>query len=556
MPRLRGMTPKDLSNPAPSALLHFCVNFFRIRVVMKKGKVYLVGAGPGDAGLLTIKGLRCLKRADVVVYDYHVNAQILNYVSPGAEFIYAGKRGGHHAMSQEEINRTLVDKAGEGKSVCRLKGGDPFVFGRGGEEAEVLFDEGIEFEIVPGVTSVVAAPASAGIPLTHRDYSSSFAVVTGNEAATKSGSSISWPNLASSFETIVFLMGVKNIGMISERLIEAGKPSDTPAAIIRWGARPDQETVVATLGTIAHVAGEKGIRPPAVMVVGNVVELRKKLQWYEKKPLFGHRILITREYSADYEPLEELGAEIFEFPTVRIVPPTSYADLDHAIEHIGDYHWLVFTSVNGFRFFMDRYLQRGLDIRDLKGVRLCAIGTKTAAVVTSSGMKVDLVPEAFHSEGLAQAFSRLSANGELKGQRFLMPRAEEAREVFPDAVRSLGGRIDTPAAYRAVKPERHGKRLKRFLFEGRISIATFTSSATFTNFIEMVGNDALPFLSNVVIAAIGPVTRKTIEASGLTVAIMPEQATNEAMVARIAQWVADKKERDSGEKPPVEKLPI
>ncbi len=508
---------------------------------MKKGKVYLVGAGPGDAGLLTIKGLRCLQRADVVVYDYHVNAQVLNYVSRGAEFIYAGKRGGHHAMSQDEINRTLVEKAKEGKVVCRLKGGDPFVFGRGGEEAEVLSGEGIEFEVVPGVTSVVAAPASAGIPLTHRDYSSSFAVITGNEAITKNGSSISWPSLAAGYETLVFLMGVKNIGMIGERLIGAGKASDTPTAVVRWGARPDQETVVATLGTIASAVEKRGLRPPAVMIVGKVVDLRSRLEWYEKKPLFGHRVLITREYSVEYEPLEDLGAEIFEFPTVRIDPPASFTELDAAISCITDYQWLVFTSTNGFRFFMDRYLQKGLDIRDLKGVRLCAIGAKTAAAIKAFGMNLDLIPEAFHSEGLAQAFARLSDNGDLEGQRILLPRAENAREVFPETVRSMGGQIDTPVAYRAVKPEKHGRRLKRFLFEGRISIATFTSSATFTNFVDMLGSDALPFLRNVTIAAIGPVTRKTIEASGLTVTIMPANATNEAMVAEIVQWAANRK---------------
>lgn len=503
---------------------------------MEKGKVFLVGAGPGDIGLLTIKGLRSLRRADVIVYDYHVNGQVLNYVSSGAEFIYAGKRGGHHEKSQDDINRILVEKAREGKVVCRLKGGDPFVFGRGGEEAEVLSREGIEFEVVPGVTSVVAAPACAGIPLTHRDYSSSFSVVTGNEAVTKNGSAISWPALAASNETLVFLMAVKNIAAITGRLVEAGKPADTPVAVIRWGARPDQETVVATLATIAEAVERKGIRPPAVMVVGNVVELRKRLAWYEKKPLFGHRVLITREYSAEYEPLEDLGAEIFEFPTVRIDPPESFEDLDKAIAQVSTYDWLVFTSGNGLRSFMARYLEKGLDIRDLKGVRLCAIGARTASAVRAYGMNLDLVPEEFNSEGLAKAFVRSSGGTDLRGQRILLPGAENARHLFPETVRSLGGRIDTPAAYRAAKPESHGRRLRRFLFEGRISIASFTSSATFTNFVEMLGKDALPFLHDVAIAAIGPVTRKTIESSGLTVAIMPDEATNRAMVAEIIRW--------------------
>ncbi len=500
-----------------------------------------MGAGPGDIGLLTVKGLRCLQRADVVVYDYHLNAQVLNYVRQSAEFIYAGKRGGHHDMTQDEINLALVGKAREGKIVCRLKGGDPFVFGRGGEEAEVLAAEGIDFEVVPGVSSVIAAPASAGIPLTHREHSSSFAVITGSVAATKNGRAIPWRHFGESYETLVFLMGVKNIALITDRLIEAGKKPDTPAAVIRWGARPDQETVVATLADIAHAVEEKGIRPPAVMVVGNVVSLRERLRWYEKKPLFGHRILITRDYSAEYGVLEDLGAEIFEFPTIRIDPPAGYEDLDRAIEEIGTYHWLVFTSTNGFRFFMDRYREKGMDVRDLKGVRLCAIGNKTAEAIRAFGMNVDVVPEAFRAEGLVEAFAGLSPGKSLENVRILLPRAENARELFPESVRARGGLIDTPVAYRAVKPEKHGKRLKRFLFEGRISIATFTSSATFTNFIEIVGSDALPFLRDVTVAAIGPVTRKSIEDAGLTVAIMPGEATIEAMVAEIVQWVTANK---------------
>ncbi|HEX8950137.1 MAG TPA: uroporphyrinogen-III C-methyltransferase, partial [Dissulfurispiraceae bacterium] len=309
----------------------------------KKGKVYLIGAGPGDIGLLTVKGLKCLRRAEAVVYDFHLNAQILNYIDHDAEFIYAGKRGGHHAMTQDEINRALVEKANEGKIVCRLKGGDPFVFGRGGEEAEVLVEHGIEFEIVPGISSSISAPAYAGIPLTHRRYSSSFSVITGNEDLTKSGSAIDWGKLASGFDTLVFLMGVKNIAGITGKLIAHGKAPDTPVAVVRWGTRPDQKTVVSTLKHITGLVEEGNIKPPAVMVVGNVVKLRDALKWYETKPLFGHRVLVTREYSQDYEPLEDLGAEIFEFPTIKTVPPENYTGLDDAIHGIERYHWLIFT---------------------------------------------------------------------------------------------------------------------------------------------------------------------------------------------------------------------
>jgi uroporphyrinogen III methyltransferase/synthase len=508
---------------------------------MKKGKVYLIGAGPGDIGLLTIKGLKCLQKAEVVVYDFHLNAQILNYINHDAEFIYAGKRGGHHAMTQDEINQALIKKAKEGRIVCRLKGGDPFVFGRGGEEAEALVNEGIEFEVIPGVSSSIAAPAYAGIPLTHRKYSSSFAVITGNEDATKPESSIDWSKFANGFDTLVFLMGIKNIGVITSKLIAHGKSPDTPAAVVRWGTRPDQKTVVSTLKDIAGLVNEENIKPPAVMIVGNVVKLRDTLKWYEKKPLFGYRILITREYTKDYEPLEDLGAEIFEFPTIKIVPPESYKELDESIDKIETYNWIIFTSANGFRYFIQRLIDKNRDIRDLKGIKICAIGTKTAEVIKNYGLRVDLIPEEFNAEGLisaiAQEFGGVEENiFELKGLKILLPRAEVAREIFPEKVRDLGGEIDTPTAYRTIKPEIHGKRLKRFLKEGRISIATFTSAATFNNFVDIIGSDATEILRDVTIAAIGPVTAKAIEKVGLRVSIMPKEATINAMVEEIIRW--------------------
>src|SRR5512135_2976562 len=265
-----------------------------------KGVVYLVGAGPGDIGLLTVKGMNCLRKAEVVIYDFHLNAQILNYISHDAEFIYAGKRGGHHTMTQDEINAAIVAKAKEGKIVCRLKGGDPFVFGRGGEEAQVLVREGIRFEVVPGVSSSVAAPAYAGIPLTHRLYSSSFAVIPGYEDTTKGESAINWAKLATGIGTLVFLMAVKNIELLTKKLIENGRSPETPVAVIRWGTRPDQKTLVSTLKDIAKLVREKDIRPPAVTIVGDVVNLRDELNWYEKKPMFGHRILVTREHSGGF----------------------------------------------------------------------------------------------------------------------------------------------------------------------------------------------------------------------------------------------------------------
>lgn len=519
----------------------------------KTGRVYIVGAGPGDIGLITVKGMNCLQKAEVVVYDYHLNAQILNYVRHEAEFIYAGKQGGRHTMTQDEINSVLVSKAKEGKLICRLKGGDPFVFGRGGEEAEVLVKNGISFEIIPGVSSAVAAPAYAGIPLTHRLYSSSFAVIPGYEDTTKEESAIDWAKLSTGVGTLVILMAVKNLDTLVQKLVENGRSPETPVAVVRWGTRPDQKTIVGTLKNIVSVVKEREIMPPAVVVVGEVVRLRDTLRWYEDKVMFGHRVLVTREHATGFEPLEDLGAEIIEFPTIEIAPPASYDGIDSAIGNIQTYDWLIFTSANGFGYFLRRFIEKERDIRDLKGLKICAIGTKTAAEIKKYGLKVDLIPEAFNAEGLVEAFSNgargkgQEARGQsidnselrtpnaqlLKGLRFLLPRAEKAREIFPEKARELGAEIDTPVVYKTVKPEVHGKRLKRYLREGRITIATFTSAATFNNFIEIMGDEAYAYLKGVSIAVIGPVTAKAVEKAGLKVSIMPEEATIEAMVQEI-----------------------
>jgi uroporphyrinogen III methyltransferase/synthase len=516
-----------------------------------KGKVYIVGAGPGDIGLLTVKGLKCLQKANVVVYDFHLNAQVLNYINHDAEFIYAGKRGGQHDMTQDKINQILIEKAKEGKVICRLKGGDPFVFGRGGEEAEVLSREGIEFEVVPGVSSAIAAPAYAGIPLTHRAYSSSLAIVPGYEDVTKKESAIDWTRLATGVGTIVFLMTVRNISLVCQKLIDNGRSPETPVAVVRWGTRADQTTLIGNLQNIPELVKENEIRPPAVMIVGDVVKLREKLKWYEKKPLFGQRILVTREHTTGFEILEELGAEIIEFHTIKIVPPDEWTDLDKAIDKINSYDWLILTSVNGVKFFFNRFFEKDRDIRDLKGVKICTVGSKTASAIRKYGIKVDLIPEKFNAEGLVEAFVKENRKQKidniyqtseesstlLKGLRILLPRAETAREVFPQKVRELGGEIDVVTAYKTVKPEVHGKRLKRFLREGKISIATFTSAATFNNFMDIMGEDASDLLKDVTIAVIGPITAKAVEKAGLTVSIMPEEATVEAMVQEIINWV-------------------
>ncbi|MBF0457133.1 MAG: uroporphyrinogen-III C-methyltransferase [Nitrospirae bacterium] len=502
-----------------------------------KGKVFLVGAGPGDMGLLTLKALRCIQKAETILYDFHLNKRLLNFAKEGTELIYAGKRGGRHEMTQDEINASLLSKALEGKVVCRLKGGDPFVFGRGGEEAEVLAAHGVDFEIIPGVTSAISVPAYAGIPLTHRKYSSSFAVITGNEDETKKDSKINWPAIAKGIDTLVFLMGVKNIDYITSSLITHGMDPLTPAAIVRWGTRPEQVTLTTTLKDISKMATGEHIRPPAVMVVGKTVGLRDTLSWYEKKPLFGQRILITRQYTEDYEPLEDMGAEIFEFPTIKTVPPDSYDALDAAIDTIETYDWIILTSSNGFQYFFNRLIEKNKDIRDLKGIRLCAIGEKTAEKLKGCGLITAAVPEEFNAEGLIEQFTKDGENA-IKGKRFLLPRAEKARETFPDRVRELGGHIDTPAAYKTIRPQTHAKRLERFLREGKITMATFTSASSFNNLQEFLGSETTELLRDITIAAIGPVTKKAIAKAGLTVGIMPERATIDGLVQAIISEAA------------------
>lgn len=499
-----------------------------------KGKVFVVGAGPGDPGLITAKGLVCIKMADVIVYDFHINAQFLNYAKENAEFIYAGKRGGHHALEQDEINQVLIEKAREGKIVCRLKGGDPFVFGRGGEEVQTLTEKDIEFEIVPGISSAVAVPAYAGIPLTHRLYSSSAAIITGCESDTKTKSCIKWEKISTGIDTLVFLMAVRNIGCIAENLISNGKDPDTPVAVIRWGTRPEQKVVTGTLATIEDKIKEKNIRPPSVVVVGQVVNLRDSLKWYESKPLFGHRVLVTRRHSKGFEILEILGAEILEFSTIEIVPPEDLEQLDQTIEQIAAYNWLVFTSATAVKYFFARYRELKKDVRNLKGIKICCIGPATASEIEKLGINVDLVPDEFNAEGLVELFPKV------EGVRFLLPRAETAREIFPKKIRELGGIIDVPVAYRTVKPSAPGrfKRLKRFLEEGRITVATFTSASTFHNFVELMGDNMERHFKDVTIAAIGPVTAAAIEKTGLKVHIMPEKATVESMVQCIIETLS------------------
>jgi len=492
--------------------------------------VYLVGAGPGDPGLITVKGMERLRRAEVVIYDYLANESLLGAAPSQAERIYVGKKAGAHAMSQDEINRLIVEK-GRRAVVVRLKGGDPFIFGRGGEEALALREAGIPFEVVPGVTSAIAVPAYAGIPLTHRDLTSSVAFVTGHEMPGKETSAIHWDRLATAVGTIVFLMGVRNLDHIASQLMTYGRAPETPVAVIRWGTTPEQATVAGTLATIAEVAA--GISPPAIIVVGEVAALRGELNWFEGRPLFGKTILVTRarEQASDFRALlEECGARCLEFPTIEVVPPPSWEPLDRALKTIDRYQWVIFTSVNGVRFLFQRLEALGEDARALHGIRLGAIGPKTAAALEERGLRLDLVPSEYRAEAVIDALGE----AEIRGRRFLLPRAAKARELLPEKLVELGGEVDVVTAYETVRPSEKAEEVRRLLREGAIHCITFTSSSTVENFITMVGDDHLPsMVGKAVVACIGPITAETARKHGLTVEIIPDRYTIEALAAAL-----------------------
>jgi uroporphyrinogen III methyltransferase / synthase len=499
----------------------------------KKGKVYIVGAGPGDPGLITLKAVHCLGEADVVVYDYLVGEDILGYAKKTARMIYVGKRGGCHTRRQDEINQILVKEANEGNIVVRLKGGDPFIFGRGGEEAEELAHAGLHFEVVPGVTSAISAPAYAGIPLTHRSFASTVAFVTGHEDPAKDKSGIDWKTV-SGIGTLVFLMAMKNLPNIVDKLTANGKDASTPAALIRWGTTPDQETLVSTLANIVRDAEEKHFRPPSIMVVGGVVNLRDQINWFETKPLFGKGIVITRpkEQAAEFAALlRAQGARVIHFPTIEIVTAADRHDLDMAIGEIGNYRWIIFTSANGVKYFFTRLRELGRDIRDLKGIRICSIGPATAGAVEDRGLHVDLVPASFISEGVVEAFKKEN----IKGTRMLLPRAKVARDVIPEELAKLGATVDVVTVYRTVPSGRERSELEEWIKQGKVDVITFTSTSTVTNFIKIMGQDNhLP--PHVKIACIGPVTAAAAEKAGLKIDVMQERYTIPGLVEGLIEY--------------------
>ena len=512
--------------------------------------VYLIGAGPGDPELLTLKGRTVLENADVVIYDYLANPALLDYVPADAELIFVGKKGFSEHVTQEQINACIIEKAQqEGVyTVARLKGGDPFVFGRGGEEALALVAEGIDFEVVPGVTSGVAAPAYAGIPVTHRGVASSVAFITGNEDPTKPETAINWAHLAQGADTLCFYMGIKNLPLITQRLIECGKKSETPVALIRWGSLPKQEVLVGTLEDIARRAEEVGFQAPAITLVGDVAGLREQLAWFENKPLFGRRIAVTRSRTQASDlvaTLSELGADVIEFPTIEIAPMESYAALDEALTRLAEYTWLIFTSVNGVEYFFDRLFITGKDARALSGARVAAIGPATAVCLCEMGIVPDLVPDEYRAEAVIEA---LLDSGIGENDSVLIPRALVAREVLPEDLRKAGVKVDVVPAYQTVMVSdmRVASSVASFL-NGEIEAITFTSSSTVSNF-ESIMKRALDesesdktfseIMAGVDIFSIGPITSRTARDVGLKLTAEAREYTIHGLVEVISETYA------------------
>jgi uroporphyrinogen III methyltransferase / synthase len=506
----------------------------------RQGKVYLVGGGPGDPGLVTVKGKECLERAEVVLYDYLANPALLQYVPTDAERIYVGRRGRGRYQNQAEINRLLIERARAGKIVVRLKGGDPFVFGRGGEEAEAVAAAGVDFEVVPGVTAAVAVPAYAGIPVTHRTLASSVTIVTGHEDTDKPAPVLEWPKLASTSGTLVFMMGMKNLPTIVAKLLSEGRDPHTPVAIVRWGTRAEQQTIVGTLVDIVGKAEAARFEPPTVIVIGEVVRLREQLSWFEKRPLFGKRIVTTRaqEQTAEFSQLlVAYGAEPVELPTIHLVPPASWEAVDQAIGRIDQYHWLIFTSANGVTPFMRRVQAMGKDARAFAKLQIGCIGPRTAQELGQYGLKADLVPAEYQAEGIIAALAKEN----VRGRRVLIPRAEVAREILPDQLRELGAKVDVVSVYRTIVPAVDVEPLKQQLQEGRIDVVTFTSSSTVRNFVELLGGaeTARRLVTQAAIACIGPITARTSEEYGLTVTILPVHNTVPALAEAIAKHYSE-----------------
>jgi uroporphyrinogen III methyltransferase/synthase len=502
----------------------------------KNGKVYLVGAGPGDLGLVTLRAKEYIESADVIIYDHLANPEMLGWARDDAEVIYAGKEAGEHSLSQQEINALLVEKARAGKEVVRLKGGDPFVFGRGAEEAGAIADAGVEFEIVPGITSAIAGPAYAGIPVTHRAANSHVTFFTGHEDPAKPESAIDYAALAKLGGTQVMLMGVERLGTITREMLKQGMRADLPVALVRWATTGRQETLVGSLQDIAQRAVASGFEAPAIAVFGKVVALRESLNWYENRALSGKRIVVTRtrkQASALSNGLCAVGAQVIEFPTIRIEPPSDLRAFAELVQDAHMYDWIVFTSANGVDAFFEIFFKLYDDGREIGGARIAAIGPATARRVKDFHLHVDLQPEEFVAEAVVKAFQK---QGSVENLRILLVRAEKAREVLPRELSGLGAIVDEAFAYRTVPETRDVTGARRRLAKEGADLITFTSSSTVENFLAL----ALPWPKGMQIASIGPITSKTARDHGLTVDIEARRHDIGGLVQAICDFFASK----------------
>lgn len=503
---------------------------------LSEGICSLVGAGPGDPGLITLRGLERLERADVVVYDHLINPQLLGHASPSSKKIYAGKTAGRHALKQEETNALLLKHTLEGKRVVRLKGGDPFLFGRGGEEATALAAAGLRFEIVPGVTSAIGGLAYAGIPVTHRANSAALTIFTGHEGADKGGSCINYEAIAAAPGTKVMLMGLESLASITKKLGAAGMLEETPVALISWASTSRQKTLVGTLGTIASLAVEQDIKAPALTVFGDVVTLRDSLNWFESLPLFGRRIAVTRsqrQAGGLLSLLHELGADAYELPTIRIEPPTEKRAFIEALAGVRTYDWIVFTSPNGVEYFFSAFFASHEDARDLGGARIAAIGNGTANRIREYRFGVDLIPKEFVAESLLDSFREMN----VENLKILLPRAAGAREILAIELEKLGAIVDDVPVYQTVsEKEDVSGGIKRFLAE-EADMVTFTSASTAASFKAL----GLSLPKGLKTASIGPVTSREMRRLGLPVDLEAQQHDIEGLVEGIRLFFESKK---------------
>jgi len=505
------------------------------------GKVYLVGAGPGDPGLITMKGVDCLREADVVVYDRLVNDQLLDNAAEVAERIYVGKKVGSKAMEQEEINELMVARAKGGATVVRLKGGDPFVFGRGGEEVQALAQAEIPFEVVPGVTSAIAAPAYAGIPLTHRRVASSFTVVSGTEDPSRDGAGTDWSALARSGSTLVVLMGWDSRERVFESLIDAGMEPSTPAALVQWGSTPRQRKVVGNLSSIARDGEQAGISAPVVAIIGDVVGLHEQGGWFDKSPIFGKRVLVTRsrsQASTLVKLLQREGAQPVELPAIQVSPIPDNAALDAALKNMASYSWVVFTSANAVEIFFGRMMALGLDSRALGGTKIAAIGKSTASSLNGQGIRPDILPVEFSSQSLVAAMS----TSDLAGKRVLLPRGTLADDSLPRGLQELGAQVDDVGIYDTTVPEGAAGKARDLLSQGRVDVATFTSASTVTNLLDLL-NGEKGLLDGVHVGCIGPVTASAARERGLDIAFVAQEHTIEGLVDALKDF-CDREEKN------------